>query len=353
MHPGRLKDDKAFLLETGIRFEDEEALLTTYDVPAMRGRLDAHIAAGAGPILKAPPAMSRILTLVGVSVIVAGSIIAGLVAGDSPAGDRAEVANSVRARTNTIVAEEKGHEPAPLTTIDETAREDEDEPRRAEPIRVEPQPVPATEEVEPRQTAPVEPGAAVTIHKRPSKPKKKTKTPRPRRPELMKEVTIVAPAAPSPLVVEPKDEPIEEETAPADDRSTLAEQLALYERGRKALRGGKLEAAVQAFKTYRKRFPKGELWQESSLSMLEALVRRGRHGATIRLARSLLARGSLRHRRGEVLRVKGEAEAKLGRCDAAEKTFAKALKSARSGLTAESILGALRHCRRVRGEEQP
>ena len=122
-------------------------------------------------------------------------------------------------------------------------------------------------------------------------------------------------------------------------------QLALYERGRAALRGGKLTQAISTFEAYRRRFPRGELRTETGLSLLDALFRAGRLARAEALAAALLRDGVAAERRGEVLRVRAEALARLGRCDSAQQVFGLAVGHPGSGLTTERILNALRTCR--------
>ena len=140
-------------------------------------------------------------------------------------------------------------------------------------------------------------------------------------------------------------EPVEATVRNPQPASTLPEQLALYEAGKKALAAGGYSAALKAFEAYRATFPAGTLRREVGLSMLEALVRSGKVARASRLAKRLLASGGLGARLVEVRRVLGEMQARLGRCDDAALTFATVLQEGGSGLTLTAVEAAVARCR--------
>ena len=110
-------------------------------------------------------------------------------------------------------------------------------------------------------------------------------------------------------------------------------------------------AAITAFEAYRARFPNGDLRRETNLSLLEALVKGGRKVKAERLAGRVVAGGGLGARRADVLRVRGEMQATLGRCDDAVITLASALNAGAVGLSVSKIEAAIAHCRTI--EEAP
>ena len=164
---------------------------------------------------------------------------------------------------------------------------------------------------------------------------------------------MAEPVAVEPVAVEPVAEPAPEPTieAPAPT-STLEAQLALYEQGKQKLRGGDLSGAIALFEQYKRDYPSGELRLEADVSLLEALVRAGKLAKADAQAKRLLARGSLGSRRAEILRVRGEVQARRGACDAAEATLQAALAAGARSLSRDDVDAAVAHCRAEAGAEE-
>ena len=316
--PRRLRDDPEFLALTGLRFDDEEATADPIDVEVGRQALEAAIADGKTSAMGSPDLLST-----STSKVALGLAVAATVAGVAlwPVGG-------------------SGPEPVPLTTIEAVAEAPTAPaappavaasappvaPTAAPPLAPPaPAAAPDTPEVTP---APEPPPPVARKPRSPARPRAKAKG---RAPTGTVEAIAPAPAEPSP---------------PAAS-STLPEQLALYDEGKAALARGDHAGAIAAFTAYAERFPTGSLRREARLSMLEALVRSGRTGRSATLARSLLSSGRLGARTGDVRRVLGESQAKLGRCDDAAITLATALQEGASGLTLATVESAVAHCRRT------
>lgn len=92
-------------------------------------------------------------------------------------------------------------------------------------------------------------------------------SPRPARPSV--------PSAPAPATFDPR---------------ALAEEVALVDRARAALRANDAAGALAAIGTHGRRFPDGELRAEATLLRAQALAARGDHRAAAAAARDLLAR---------------------------------------------------------------
>lgn len=136
-----------------------------------------------------------------------------------------------------------------------------------------------------------------------------------------------------------------EEMPAKQELSPLAEQLALYNKGRLALREERYRSAILHFETYLERFPNGELWQETSLSLLDALVHKKRHHRVAQLSSQLLQKPGLHSRHPELLRVQAESLARLGRCEEAEAAFQRLLRRDSSQVTLAIKRSALAKCR--------
>lgn len=311
----RLAEDREFLLRTGLRFEDEAALLQPRDLDSLRTTLEARIAAGAVPVLPAPTSPRWLPLGVGAVCLVAGLSWWLL-------GNRGAPLPAVRTPSLAAVAPV-----APLATpVNETRVV------RSRPLE--------SETASPRMARETPPPARVkrapAVEERLARAAPTRRQARRLRSSGARSTVVKAPDPPVPLP--PAAQPA---------TSTLAEQLALYDRGLKALASGRLGPAIAAFRAYRARFPGGELTNEASISLLEALVRARRSGAVVTLASALSRKPGLRHRQAGFLRVKAEAEARLGRCQAAERSFGRALAAKAKGVDAAAILDALRHCRRI------
>ena len=94
----------------------------------------------------------------------------------------------------------------------------------------------------------------------------------------------------------------------------LAEQMALYAVGQRALEAGDLAAAGSAFQEYLEAWPDGTLREEVLVSILEVLVRQQAWAEADALAASLMTVPTLSLRVGELTRVRAEALVHLGRC---------------------------------------
>lgn len=321
----RLKDDKAFLLATGIRLEDEAALVAKTDLSALRQRTLDGIANGAtGPLGTPSPPWGAI----GMGSAVLVATIASV----------------------WLSVPQVAYAPPPRTTP---------------PIHIAPLPVPATPTrlaaAVPSQTTlvrgPAEPiGAASrspeiatasspTAESAERQTRRSTASPRwavrsPRRPQPAEQAVAVA--APE-RVAEPGPAAEPAATATAPPTSTLAEQLKVYDSGRAALKGGKLAEAEQLFSSYLKRFPGGELTREARLSLLETMHRAGKWAKSAALSRSLV--GSSGRRKGELWRMNGEALSKLKRCDEAAAALAAAVQIGGAGLSAAEATRMVDACR--------
>jgi TolA-binding protein len=135
--------------------------------------------------------------------------------------------------------------------------------------------------------------------------------------------------------------------APDAERGTLEAEVALYDRGWQALRRGDRAAAIGVLRTYLARYPRGQLWREASLSLLEALVRSGRLGEADDLASALLLMDAMASRRAELLRTHGEILARRGRCAAAAERLEAALRSGGAKLDRATLDVTLAACRRT------
>ncbi len=143
-----------------------------------------------------------------------------------------------------------------------------------------------------------------------------------------------------PQVVRKKRRP-PPKAAPGGD---LAAELSLYQRGEAALQARKWAVAEREFAAYLKAYGKGSLREEAQLGRLTAQMGGGKYQSVLRLSARLLKDPALRSRRGELHRLRGDAEAKLGRCDAAAQSYARAEKAGGSGLTPAAIERALSAC---------
>jgi len=176
----------------------------------------------------------------------------------------------------------------------------------------------------------------------------------------------VVPELPAPLELEAweLDKAARSPRQPADTRlaprprtkpaaaSTLSAQLALYEEAQARLRDGDLKGAIAGYQAYLKRFPDGQLRLEASLSLLEGRLKAKQHARAEALARRLLADPGFAARRGELLRVRGECLAMLGRCAEAERVFDLALKAAGSRIDRSTAAAALADCAGRAGTDQ-
>lgn len=309
----RWRDDSQLLDELGLDATAFDAPGDLPDLVALQRRLEARITEGAQPVLKAPPARPVWMPWVGTALMVAAA--AGLWL-NMPA-DTAPVPPSPAAPLAPEAAAEVSVPPAPAPEARpaEVPREVGDlEGKGAKPTVWESPRVAAPLP----DLAPPPPAARAPARKR---------APAPSAPP----VAVEAPVSPQPPSSPPRV-------------GDLQAQLALYEAGRDALRAGRHGIAIAHFEDYLKRFTDGELRREAEVSLLESLVRAGRHGRAAGLAGRLAKRTGLSHRRGEFLRVRAESLAHLGRCDAAEEAFGQAVQ-AQAGLNATGVLDALRHCR--------
>jgi len=78
--------------------------------------------------------------------------------------------------------------------------------------------------------------------------------------------------------------------APSAPQGTLADELALLDAARRALRRGNARVALSELDRHQAEFPRGLLGQEATLLRIEALVRSGNRPAAEALARQFLAR---------------------------------------------------------------
>jgi len=131
---------------------------------------------------------------------------------------------------------------------------------------------------------------------------------------------------------------------PAVRPPSLADEVAQYETGRRALRAGKLAEAIAAFEHYLDQFKQGELRPEAGLSLVEAYIKAGKPDRAEAVARTLVADPTLRSRRGELLRVRAEAYVLMGRCSEAKIVYTQALGAGGTDLTRDMVEAALRNC---------
>lgn len=357
-----LREDKEFLLESGIRFDDVDADLTERDLDEQRKKLDARIAAGAAPLLAAPRTSG------------------GLAKGLALAGGGAAIATAIVVAVSlTSPAPEPVPLPAPQAAVLSGLGEallSEARPELAESA-TEAETEAATEASSAPDLAAdgVETGA---IGRSPEtgrsaglasadadldevgRPQDERVGARPKQPEARRSRPKPSPApgpksspAPQPKPSpepEPEPEPVVE--AAPEPQGSLAAELALYDKGRAALSAGDAGGAIQAFERYLKTYPRGELAAEARLSLLDAAVRAKRHAQVARVAQSILAGGGAKGRRGEILRVRGEALARLGRCDEALGVLEQAIAAGGSGLTPLSAADRVEACRDAAGAPQ-
>ncbi len=298
-----LREDRAFLLETGIRFDVEAESLTEWDLDAMQASLEARIAAGAEPILTPPPTTSAATKGLTVLLLVAAIGVAAYATSDSTSFPNAPV-----------VAAPAPAEPAPAVVAEPAA-----------PAVVVESPRKPTVPPTPRDAVSAEarrPGVGLeTVAVRVPTPRR-----RPRRPAKR---ALVLPPVEAPIEEPKTDVPAIEAPAPVAD---LAAQMALYDRGKDALDSGAVGPAIAAFREYRRRFPNGQLAREATVSLLEALVRGRRDAAVVALTKRMLGRPAYAGRRTELLRVRADALVRLGRCDEAETAFSHAGVDGRAAL---------------------
>lgn len=154
------------------------------------------------------------------------------------------------------------------------------------------------------------------------------------------------PEIPRPSVAKPRAPSSKPMSTPRPNvaTSSLSEQLALYERGVAELRAHRVAGAIGIFESYLLRFPTGELASEAGLSLLEARIAQDNHTKVEELTRSLSARQDLLSRRPELLRVRGEALIRLGRCREAQSVLLEAGSLDPESVSSRTIAQALSKC---------
>jgi TolA-binding protein len=343
----RWRDDRQVLDELGLEASAFDASDDLPNVVDIKRRLEARIAEGAQPILEVPRVGVRWTPWIGAAAVVMATAGLWWVVGEDATPQQSErvvVEPQVLLEAGAPAAAPSSEAVAmpSLTPDDDLMEAGDTAGKGAESLAVEPLPSAA-----PLPVAEVPDASREKARKRP-------------RPTRRTEAVTPSPAPdPKPVQVEAstshQEPPIPEvatEQEPAPRMGDLQAQLALYEAGRGALRAGNYAAARGHFEAYLSRFSDGELRQEAEVSLLEALVRSGRHRQVAAVAGRLAKRAGLVHRRGEFLRVRAESLARLGRCDTAETVFAEAVQ-AQAGLDATGVLEALRHCRdRQEAQEQ-
>lgn len=128
----------------------------------------------------------------------------------------------------------------------------------------------------------------------------------------------VAPSREEPLSLEPPSPAPTTSALPerAPSKSTnLAEEIALYERGARALEKGDAASAVDLLRQYRERYPDGQLRAEAALSEFEGLLRIGDDDAAIESALAILSDTAFRGRWDDVLGALSGLARRADRCD--------------------------------------
>lgn len=282
--PRRLKYDDAFRRETGCDLGAEQRLVESADLSALRQAVIARAAVESGGA-----AVGSSWLLGGGGVALTAALALGLWSSSGPAPEPPaavpEVAViSLEAPASSAADRLPAAEPVAGAT-----------PTAGDPL----EPVPAAGRPGVRPQAPLASASAA--------------------PEA------VAPAAASPAevmsatdgvaaVVEAPDEPTSTVAARfgtlAHENATMDEALALLEAGRW------LEAS-RGFQDYLNLYRHGTYTREASINILECHVQLGNHRSVEGLAALLAEAPELSERRPDLLRIRAEALAALGRCDEA------------------------------------
>lgn len=111
----------------------------------------------------------------------------------------------------------------------------------------------------------------------------------------------------------------------AQTSSLLTEQIRRFEQVRALAGQGAYDLALEHLDELERRFPGGPLAAEAALSRADYLVRAGRDAQAIDVLAELIKDPRHTGRRGELLRLLGDLEAKRGACDRAITHYRRAL----------------------------
>ena len=259
--PIRWLDDPAFRVRTGVRIEDDDALLQTYNLDDMAARLGEAFSGSSAQGNKS--ADTGASTGTGTGSVGAGSLSAPGAVGAKGffllGVTTALVTVGVGALLAPSIGEHRGHhEDIEISTeLQSPAQLAFTLSQRAAPMEVPP------------------PDATVQP------------TPSPRGSMLT--------TNPSP--------------------TTLAAEIALYKQGAAALQAGDADDALGVFRRYQARYPNGTLRGEAMLSEFEALVGLGQDDAAIEIALAIVSNVELRTRWDEVMKTLSGIAKRADRCD--------------------------------------
>jgi TolA-binding protein len=284
----RLKDDPDFLWETGCDLADEAFSTGGYDLPRMRANV---LAATQAPSGGAPLRSPRLVwPWVAGAVVVAVALLAGglwMVVGDSVEAQVGAAAVGL---------------PTDGERVDATPALDPVAPTAMEPVEVAARPVASVVGAAAPTVASAVAPASTPVGAAP--------------PEAVAPVAFVATPLPSSgeLAVVDDGEAVAA-VEPAGGPSTLAVELAAYDRANDQLSGGAFAEAVAGFVAYLEAYPSGRLRTEAQLGLLHAYVGMADGEAVERHAAAVQDLPTLSGKRGEILRMRAENLVWLERCD--------------------------------------
>jgi len=296
--PRRLKDDPDFLWETGCDLADEAFAVGGYGLPGLRANvLAATQPPSAGAPLRSTRSWSVAAKIGGVLALLGLGGLAGVgmipVATDATPVDTtvapvaAPIEVDVTPVSGAVGVDEAldakddlspGHD-APVVGPSEDA---------VAPTAVPARPVPVARPASGQGDAPME--------------------------DLGGDAAVPSGGAPDVVAAHiPHGSGVDEPTT--HPVSTLAAEVAMYDRATDRLAGGDADGAILEYQSYLERYPDGRLVMESELGLLRAQVAVGPSEAVETLAVRLLADGDLVAKHIELRRMRADNLVLLGRCD--------------------------------------
>jgi hypothetical protein len=116
----------------------------------------------------------------------------------------------------------------------------------------------------------------------------------------------------------PKREAPPRAASPEPAASSLQDELRRYERAETAVRERRWDQAITEARAYLARYPEGELWRESEVALIEALLRSGGADAAEEEATRALAKSGIKDARSTILLLRAEARADRRDCRGAD-----------------------------------
>jgi TolA-binding protein len=137
--------------------------------------------------------------------------------------------------------------------------------------------------------------------------------------------------------------------AAADPADILGDEATLLERGMRQLHQDRdPDAAIALMSEYVGRYPKGALLAEARLTLVEALLARGRASDALKVLADVELQDSMRGR--ELLALRGELLAEADRCSEALTDFATVMRGERGDLAEERARIGTARCRALHGD---